>query len=51
MYVYPVDSRDVSVVVEYTEEPDPPGSFEFLELATQIMSQYNMSMPSTVDEA
>ena len=50
-YSYPMDSRDVSVVMEYTEVPDPPGSLEFLELASQIMSQYNLSMPNTVQEA
>ena len=46
-----MDSRDASVVIEYTEEPDPPGSLRFLELASQIMSQYNLSMPTTVQEA
>ena len=50
-YSFPVDSRDVTVVMEYTEEPDPPGSLEFLELVSQIMNQYNLHMPSTVQEA
>ena len=37
--------------MEYTEEPDPPGSLEFLEVASRIMHQYHLSMPSTVQEA
>ena len=47
----PVDPRDTSVAKEYTEEPDPPGSLEFLELALEIMTQHHLFMPNTVQEA
>ena len=47
-YSYPVDPRDTSVAKEYTEEPDPPGSLEFLELALEIMTQHHLF---TVQEA
>lgn len=36
---------------EYTEEPDPPGSLEFLDVAQTIMDQEKLEMPSTVQEA
>ena len=41
----------MSVAKEYTEEPDPPGSLEFLELALEIMTQHHLFMPNTVQEA
>ena len=50
-YSYPLDPRDVCVVMAYTEEPDPPGSLEFLELASHVMHEHDLSMPNTVQEA
>ena len=50
-YSHVVNSRDMSTVKEYTEEPDPPACLEFLELALQIMDQHNLSMPNTVQQA
>ena len=46
-----VDNRDITVAEEYTEEPDPPGSLEFLEVAQTIMDQEHLGMPNTVQEA
>ena len=50
-YLCTVENRDILVAEEYTEEPDPPGSLEFLEVAQTIMDQEQLEMPSTVQEA
>ena len=41
----------MGVAKEYTKEPDPPDSLEFLELALEIMTQHRLFMPNTVQEA
>ena len=46
-----VDNRDIPVAEEYIEEPDPPGSLEFLEAAQTMMDQEQLGMPNTVQEA
>ena len=33
------------------EEPEPPATLEFFELALQVMNQYHLYMPNTVQEA
>lgn len=54
-YICCISNRDVNVCLEYTEDPDPPASLDFLELAKNFMensSEYaNLSLPTTIAAA
>lgn len=41
----------MQVVEKYAEEPDPPGSLEFLEATSVIMEENNIHFPHTVAQA
>ena len=45
------NARDVQVVTCHVEEPDPPASLEFLEVAKAIMEQNNIHFPKTIIES
>lgn len=36
---------------DYSEQPDPPGSIEFLEMARDVMQAHNLSFPVSMDAA
>ena len=50
-YVCAVDSRDIRQASEYAEEPDPPASLEFLQVALLLMNEQGLAMPNTISEA
>ena len=43
--------RDLTVAEQYTEEPDPPASLQFLEMVKELMNQNNLTFPKSVNEA
>ena len=49
-YLCEVDIRDTGVCWEYTEDPDPPASLEYLEAVKQFMenSGQSLALPHTI---
>ena len=43
--------RDIGIVQNYAEEPDPPAPLEFLEAADALMVENNIHFPQTVLDA
>ena len=43
--------RDIGIVQNYAEEPDPPAPLEFLEAADALMAENNIHFPQTVLDA
>ena len=43
--------RDIGIVQNYAEEPDPPAPLEFLEAADALMAENNIPFPQTVLDA
>ena len=50
-YLCSVRTRDITTSEEYCEQPDPPGTLEFLEMARELMSTYNLVFPSSLQDA
>ena len=50
-YICPTDPRDVTTALQYAEEPDPPCSLEFLEMARDVMNAHHISFPNTISTA
>ena len=50
-YICPTDPRDVTTALQYAEEPDPPCSLEFLEMARDVMNAHHISFPNTISAA
>lgn len=50
-YLQPVDNDDLLYVQRYAVEPGPPASYEFLMAADILMSENNLRMPTSVEEA
>lgn len=50
-YLQPVDNDDLLYVQRYAVEPGPPASYEFLMAADILMSENNLQMPTSVEEA
>ena len=50
-YLCVVNSRDIISAMEHVEEPDPPCSLEFLEMARDLMNAHNLSFPDTTSTA
>lgn len=51
-YLCPLDPADLPTVCQYAKEPEPPGSFDFLQMAKRIMQDhYYDDLPDTVEGA
>lgn len=50
-YMCQVNSRDITTGMDYTEEPDPPCSLEFLEMDHDMMNVHHFSFPDTISTA
>ena len=50
-YICATTARDLAVAEQYTEEPDPPASLEFLEMVKALMTQNALTFPTSVNEA
>lgn len=37
--------------MKYAEDPDPPGSLEFLNMALSVMREHHLSFPTSVKQA
>ena len=37
--------------MDYAEDPDPPGSLEFFEMALCVMRERHLSFPTSVEQA
>ena len=47
-----MDARDISVSEDYAEEPDPPASLEFLQVAKLVMdADSSLQMPISIEQA
>ena len=51
-YLCTVENRDILVAEEYTEEPDPPGSLEQLEMPSTVQEALNLYvvLTTTIEE-
>ena len=50
-YLCQLDMRDLPIVTQYAQSPDPPGSLEFLQAAKPIMDSYSLNIPNSIEEA
>lgn len=50
-YLLAVSNGDIAVANEYVEEPAPPASLEFLQLAEFLLRERALQMPSSIEEA
>lgn len=50
-YLLGVSTADIAVVNEYVEEPAPPGSLEFLQLAELLFAEHTLRMPTSINKA
>ena len=50
-YLCDVSTSSIIECSRYSEEPDPPGSIEFLEMAQELMTLHNLIFPRSIQEA
>lgn len=50
-YLLAVNNADIVVASDYVEEPSPPASLEFLQLAELLLTEYTLEMPTSIEEA
>ena len=50
-YLCPLDVRDLQTVFQYTIQPDPPASLEFLQAVKCIMENNHLQLASDIESA
>lgn len=50
-YLCGVSAHDLAICSEYCEEPEPPGTVDFFQMAECLMSANSLTFPKTLKEA